>query len=297
MGWRGLRDPSRPAVSGVLMVVLLVAWQHTSAVKGEGLRDFQDGWLMSIRERARVLEHPETRLLLPGGQTAVQPGKPRLGWWLGVGQGQLYSMEELVLGSVEGGLLLRSGKLPISFVFSWERLGEGLYLEDTRTVGLGVGDKVRVGVRVRARQWLVENELVDSGLEVGLQGAFSFKWGKLVSGEVGFWLHAAGSPGWHAHGGRRTLADFKLFYPGTGLALRVDQKNDGAPVLSLEILGRLSRRLGLGWRIDPETGTMGGNFSIRLGGFWLFTSHLVHPALGVTHRFQIGTGDPGAASW
>jgi hypothetical protein len=81
------------------------------------------------------------------------------------------------------------------------------------------------------------------------------------------------------------------------VALQVDQKGDGAPVLSLEILGRLSHRVGLGWRVDPDTGSLGGTFTARLGGLWWQTSHLVHPALGVTHRFQLGCGDAGAAPW
>ena len=206
-------------------------------------------------------------------------------------------MKELALRSVDCGLLFRSGKLPLSFAFSWERLGESLYLEDTKTMSFRVGERAWVAVRTRVRRWLVEYLPVDSGVEVGLQGGFSFRKGESFRGNIGFWLHPTDLPAWHGHGGRRTLADFKLFYPGTGLALRVDQKSDGVPVLSLEIMGRLSPRLGLGWRIDPETGSMGGSLSFRVGGFWLQSSHLVHPALGVTHRFHLGTGDPGASPW
>jgi hypothetical protein len=35
----------------------------------------------------------------------------------------------------------------------------------------------------------------------------------------------------------------------------------------------------------------------RWGGLWLHTSHLVHPSLGLTHRFHLGTGDTGASPW
>ena len=269
---------------GVLFVILMIAWLRPSAVRGEGLRDFHDGWLMSMDDRALVM--------MPAGSR-----ENRWAWWLGAGQGNLYSMRELPLLSLDCGLLYRLENWPLAAAFSWERLGESLYLEDTKTLRLRVGGRVRVGVRVRVRRWLVELEPMDSSLEVGLQGGFSFRKGEAFRGEISLWLHAADLPRWHGHGGRRTLADLKLFYPGTGLALRVDQKGDGVPVLAVEILGRLTPHLGLGWRIDPETGSMGGNFSARVGGFWLQTSHLVHPALGVTHRFQLGAGDPGAAPW
>ena len=282
---------------GFLIAILMITWCHPFAVQAEGLRDFHDGWLMSMGDRAQVMVPAETRVHPPGDGRPMQPGKNRLGWWLGAGQGHLYSMKELALVSVDCGLLYRSEKWPLAFAFSWERLGESLYLEDTKTLRLRVGGRARVGVRIRVRRWLVEYEPVDSGVEVGLQGGFSFRREDSFSGEISFWVHAADLPGWHGHGGRRTLADFKLFYPGTGLALRVDQKSDGVPVLSLEILGRLAPHLGLGWRIDPETGSMGGNISARVGGVWLQTSHLVHPALGVTHRFQLGVGDPGASPW
>ena len=275
----------------------MITWYLPAAVQGEGLRDFQDGWLLSTSDRAFVLAPAETDDLGPGELPAPGQGHHRWDWWLGAGQGNLYSMQELALRSVDCGLLFRSGKLPLSFAFSWERLGESLYLEDTKTLRFRVGARAWVGVRVRARRWWVEKEPVDLGLEVGLQGGFSFRTGDSFRGDIGIWLHAADLPNWHDHGGRRTLADFKLFYPGTGFALRVDQKNDGVPVLSLEIMGRLSPRLGLGWRVDPETGSMGGNLAYRVGVFWFQTSHLVHPALGVTHRFHLGTGDPGASPW
>ena len=282
---------------GLMMAIILITWHHASAVQGEGLRDFHDGWLMSVGDRVLVMVPTGTQALFPGDDRPVGSGNNRLGWWLGAGQGHLYSMRELALMSADCGFLYRLENIPLALAFSWERLGESLYLEDTKTIRFRMGGKVKAGVRVRFRRWLVENEPVDSGLEVGLRGDFSFRRGESFRGEIAIWLHVTDLPLWHGHGGRRTLVDFKLFYPGTGLALRVDQKSNGAPVISLEILGRLTPHLGLGWRIDPETGSMGGNISARVGGVWLQTSHLVHPALGVTHRFQLGVGDPGASPW
>ena len=88
------------------------------------------------------------------------------------------------------------------------------------------------------------------------------------------------------------MAAFKFFFRGAGIALRFDQRFDGAPVPTLEVLARLSHRVGLGLRADPETGALGGNLAVRLGRIRWQSSHLVHPVLGPTHRFHLGVGDP-----
>ncbi|MEN8007246.1 MAG: hypothetical protein ABFS42_09545 [Candidatus Krumholzibacteriota bacterium] len=281
----------------LLVAVLLVSWHQPTAVQGEGLRDFSGGWLLPISDRAHVLAPAGAEPSAPGNDRPARPGTTGWGWWLGAGQGQLYSLQDLPLKSVDCGWLHRSEIWPLSVAFSWERLGESLYLEDTKMLRIRAGERVWVAARIRFRRWLVAKVPAGSAWEAAFQGGFSVRMGKSARAKIGLWLHATDIPGWHGRGGRRTLADLRVFYSGTGLAVRVDQKGNGAPVPSLEILGRLTPYLGLGWLVDPDTGSMGGNLSARVGGLWLQTSHLVHPALGVTHRFVLGVGDPGAASW
>ena len=150
---------------------------------------------------------------------------------------------------------------------------------------------------MRARRWIVAGEQLATNLESDLEGRLSFAMGARLTGNVAFRLHPGSLPDWHGRGGRRTLAEIKLFYIGSGVAVRIDQRSDGAPILSLEVMGRLTPRLGLGVRADPETGSLGGNLVVRIGGLWFHTSHIVHPALGLTHRFHLGVGDPEASVW
>jgi hypothetical protein len=268
----------------IFLVVPLLAHVPLKAL-GEGLRDFADGWLLNPGDMAFVL--------------ATTPPRDTRGWglWAGAGQGQLFSMEELPLKSVECGIVQKGGPLPLYLACSWERLGDELMVEETSVLRFRLGRNPQAGIRVRARRWIVMGEQLDTSLESGLEGRLSFTLGAGLTGNVAVRLHPGSLPEWHGRGGRRTLAEGKLFYPGGGLAVRLDQRSDGVPILSLELMGRLTSRLGLGVRADPETGSLGGNLVIRVGGLWLNTSHLVHPALGLTHRFHLGVGDPEASVW
>ncbi len=280
----------------VFLMAIVIASRHT-AVYSEGLRDFADGWLLNPRDMAFILSRPGPRD--PATETMDHEPPEGNGWglWVGAGQARLFSMTDLPLKSVECGIVQRSGPLPWSLGCSWERLGEKLMVEETGALRLRLGGNPQTGVRVRKRRWLVAGEQVSTSLETDLEGRLSFGMGANLTGNVVFWLHPGKPPDWHGRGGRRALAEIKFFHPGVGLVLRIDQRGDGAPVLSMEIMGRLSARLGLGVRADPETGSLGGNLVIRTGGLWLHTSHLVHPSLGLTHRFHLGTGDPEASVW
>lgn len=273
----------RPALV-LFLVVPLLAHVPVKAL-GEGLRDFSNGWLLNPGDAAFIL-------------ATTPPGDSR-GWglWAGAGQGQLYSMEELPLKSVECGIVQKGGPLPWYLACSWERLGDELMVEETSVLRFRLGRNPQAGIRVRARRWIVLGEQLDTSLESDLEGRLSFTLGAGLTGNVAVRLHPGSLPDWHGRGGRRTLAEGKLIYPGGGLAVRLDQRSDGVPILSLEIMGRLTSRLGLGVRADPETGSLGGNLVIRVGGLWLNTSHIVHPALGLTHRFHLGVGDPEASVW
>ena len=295
----GRPRPPLPETIPVLTVFLMViiCASGPSVACAEGLRDFADGWLLNPGDMALILSEPGPED--PASEGLAQGPLQRNGWglWAGAGQGRLFSMTDLPLKSVECGIIRRSGPLPWSLACSWERLGEELMVEETGAMRLRLGRNPQTGVRVRARRWLAAGEQMATSIETSLEGRLSFGMGAGLTGNVAFWLHPGNPPDWHGRGGRRTLTEIKLFHPGSALALRIDQRGDGAPVLSLEIMGRLTPRLGLGFRADPETGSLGGNLVVWLGGLWLHSSHLVHPSLGLTHRFHLGTGDPGASIW
>lgn len=284
--------------SGMVFFLVIHLLVHVPvAVQGEGLRDFADGWLMDPRDMAFILSSKSLPHL--ADDDPAQPQQNGTGWglWAGAGQGQLFSMEDLPLTEVDCGIVRKGGPLPWYLGCSWERLGDELMVEETGVFRLRFGHNPQAGIRVRTRRWIVLREQLDTSFESDLEGRLSFAMGAGFTGNVALRLHPGSLPEWHGYGGRRTLAEIKFFYTGSGLAARLDQRSDGTPILSLEIMGRLTPRLGLGARADPETGSLGGNLVMRLGGLWLHTSHLVHPALGLTHRFHLGVGDPEASVW
>jgi hypothetical protein len=196
--------------------------------------------------------------------------------------------------SAEGGVIHRGSPLTWQIFGTWERLGEKLMQEDAAFIHLGLGGNPRLGLGGGTRRWRVGGELVATHLAAALEGRYTVGMGPRVKAIIDLWLHQSSLPRWYGRGSRRTLAAFRLLYPGSGLACRIDQRGDGGLVLSLEVMVRLSAGIGLGFRADPETGCLGGILAVRLGGAWLNTSHLAHPALGVTHRFRVGAGDPRA---
>ena len=267
----------------------ILFWCMKGAARGEGVRDFSDGWLLNPEDTAAILARDD-----PNG---ITESERVWGLWAAAGQGVLFSVGDLPQKSLEGGLVKRGGRWPWSVTCSWDRLGNSLMVEETGNFRLRLGRNPQFGIRVRARRWLVENQEIDAGMETALQGRLFFRMFGDLKGDLALWMHPTASVRWHHLRGRRTLAELKIFYPGSGLAIRLEQRGDGTPVLSLEYMARLATGLGVGFRTDPETGSLGGSLVARIGGPWLRTSHLVHPALGVTHRFQLGVGDPGACIW
>lgn len=284
-----------PFLNVILMVI--ISGIGPSPACGGGLRDFADGWLLNPLDMALILSPvwPSDPEIQGSDRPLVE--RNRWGLWVGAGQGQLFSMKDLPLKAVELGIIRRGEALPWSLAGSWECLGEELMVEETGAMRFRLGRNPQTGVRVRTRSWQVAGEMVASSLEASFEGRLFFEIGARLRGNVAIWLHPWNLPDWHGRSGRRALAEIKLFHPASGVALRIDQRGDGAPVLSLEIMGRLTPNFGLGFRTDPETGSLGGNLVAKLGGPWLHTSHIIHPALGVTHRFHLGLGDPGASVW
>lgn len=282
---------------GAAWVMALLLMCNPDRVLGEGVRDFCDGWLLGPADTAVILAAgPFTP---PQGNGHLPESRCAQGWrwWAGAGQGVLFAMEELPQKFLETGLVHRGGRWPWSAACSWERLGNGLFVEDSATVRLRLGRTRQIGIRMRAQRWVVENTRIDAGLETALEGRLEFSLATDFRGELSLRLHPGPPVRWHRQRGRRTLAEMKIFHSASALAVRLDQRGDGAPVLAVEILVRLAAGLGMGFRADPETGSLAGSVVANVGGPWFRTSHLVHPALGVTHRFHLGAGDPAASTW
>lgn len=294
---RWLFSGTRILFPRVGILVLLAGVVLPCISLGAGLRDFTDGWLLEPGDMAFILTPHVGSGATPAGSVPKPPQKTGWGLWAGAGQGRLFSMSELPLMEVDCGMIRRGSALSWAVGGIWERLGDELLVEDTATLSLRLGENPRLGIRGQLRRWLVDDQVLASHLDGSLDGRFAFGIGRRVTGRIRIWWQPGTLPRWHGRNGRRTLAKISLLHPDSGIALRVDQKSDGTPVISLEGLFRVSSCLGLGVRADPETGSLGGNLVARLGGAWWHSSHLVHPALGTTNRIHLGTGDPEAAAW
>jgi len=73
----------------------------------------------------------------------------------------------------------------------------------------------------------------------------------------------------------------------TAWALTVDRRRDDAPTVRVAMLARCAPGLALGILGEPDTGTLGVTTAWARGGLVLRTSHLAHPALGLTHRWML----------
>jgi hypothetical protein len=286
-----------PLAHVAVWLMVLLGTCFPGRASGEGVRDFTDGWLLNPGDSANILAEKVITPPVGGDSLPVLLPAKGWGWWAGAGQGALFSMDDLPQTFLEGGIINRGGRWPWAAACSWERLGDSLIVEETGSVQLRLGRTPQIGIRMKARRWLVENQKVDEGLEAAVEGRLVFRLAAGLSGNLSLWLHPGPSVQWHRGRGRRTLAEIKIFHSASGLAVRLDQRGDGAPVLAVEFMVGLSSGLGLGFRADPETGSLAGSLVARVGGPWLRTSHLVHPALGVTHRFHLGAGDPAASIW
>jgi hypothetical protein len=264
---------------------------------GSGSGEYADGWLLDLEDMETILVAPDPHDAAGELDRTGELERNPWGVWAGAGQGRLFSMRDLPLLAVECGVVHRRGGWEGGLSLAWQRFGADLLREDTSTVRLDLGRIFRVGVEVNSHRWLVAGQPVASQLQGALDGALTIRLGQDLEGQVTFWLYQADSPIWHGRNGRHHLLAAKIMGSGYGLAVRCDQRADGVPVMSLEILVRLVPGCGFGFRADPGTGSLGGTIAVQLGIPWLRTSHIVHPALGATHRFHLGAGDPAASAW
>lgn len=277
--------------AGIALLVLCLTCIPSVQLFAGGLRGFPDAWLLNPRD---------TSYLLSGGPKngyGAGSGKPQKGWafWVGAGQGALYAMEDLPLLWAEIGVRQKGLPLLPDLTVSYERLGREFLVEEWGSARLLWGKNPRLGIRLRSGSWELAGEKLGSSQACDLEGHFHFSMGGLLVGNIGLFLHPVTGSYWGEVRARQTVAELKFIFPGAGAACRIDRNNDGAPGFTFEGMVRLSSRVAFGLRGDPETGSIGGSLVILVGRMRLETSHLVHPALGVTNRFMLGAGDPAAS--
>lgn len=257
-----------------------------------GAPDLTDGWLMNPQDTDYLLsDEPDL------GYGGAHHGRGS-GWafWGAAGQGRLYSLEELPVLWMELGIGLRGTPLLPAITVSFERVGSEFLVGEMKSALLRWGVNPRVGLKIRSAVWTLDGTRMEPGLGGELHCQYHFGLGGLLVGVAGLNLHPWAKPGWAGESDLLKVAEFKVLGPGGGVACRIDRRPDGTPEFTFEGMVKLANGVGLGFRGDPHTGSLGGVLVLKAGGLDLETSHLVHPALGVTNRFMLGAGDPRVSS-
>lgn len=247
--------------------------------QGGGLRGIQDSWLVSSSD--------SWYLLSPG----PWPQKEILEGWTGagveVGQGRLFSLPELeqIRVEIQAGARIR-GKL-LRLTGSWEQLGGDLYRETEACLAGRMGRIPGIGFRVRYFSVRLARRQIWSGqgLDMVLGHLLRLDEESLLGGGLVLPLKSQDPPAGPPV--RREFLKLWLIRNRGSLAVQVDRRDDGAPVLGCEVFWATNQGLGFSLRIDPVTGTLGPGVILRRGLLLLRTSHLIHPDLGQTHRFSL----------
>lgn len=237
--------------------------------------------------------------LLPAGQVAAAIGSgPRAagnGVWGRAGQMRLFGQAALPVRRLAAGLA--GGRGGWALEGGWESAGSGPLRDDRLDGRLAVGRRLRVGARMRWRRLQpgpgprMQDRLLD--LEVGATpGVGSLG---MVQADVSWPLVRTGDKALAAE----PVTRLRLALAGRdrAVAFGLEVGADGRPAIGWETLCALGRGLGLAWRVDRASGAMGTALYWRRGSLRLRTSHLAHPDLGLTHRFELTLGAAESAPW
>jgi hypothetical protein len=271
----GRRKPEHRSAAARLAVgaglVLAVAMSDPAA--GGGLRDLTDGWLLSPSELvAQLWPAPD------GHRPPVRR------FWLG--QARLYGMADLPV--LACGLQLPL--LGLRWSGQWQRLGATLFQEHQWR--LGCGWSARLAPRVSVG-W---DRLALAGTDP--RGQLYLSAGVTLRLAAGWRLCCqpplTPAPPWYGPTAARRWLLLTGGGGGVAAACAVERTGAGVPLVQLELVGRIATRVGLGLRAEPVTGTVGLTTAWRHASWLLRTAHLVHPQLGVTHRWYLTVAGSGA---
>ena len=260
----------------VPMVALLVG---ATEVPGAGLREFQDSWLIPTEDTWFLIGKegdPLASILSPGRAVGV-----------GVGRARLFSLPDLDQTWLTA--MVRTRLLGRAFLVEgeWQRLGTGLYVENLIGLELRLGNKPGVGLGLARKSVKIGREDASSQARVHLQLDHLVRLAPdtVLRCRLALPLVAAESE-W-GHDSRREFLKVTVLRAGVALAIQIDRRFDGSPVLGFDFFWGPQGGWGFNLRIDPATGSLGPGFQFRRGILLMQTSHLIHPDLGQTHRFAL----------
>jgi len=245
-----------------------VAWLlAVTLVQPAQTQDLEDGWLLPVSWSVGILQDPPPRSLVA---------------WAACGSGRLFGMPELAqryLGceTIRGGVRLAA---------SWQILGGEVWRE--RCVRVEAGWGRRPGIRLvwtrrRSESWGVASSAsqelapglracLGDGLEIAVLAAPIALGRTPGPSRRHRWLELRGRAG------------------ATAWALTIDRRREDTPTSRVALSTRCAAGLALGLQGEPATGTLGLTTAWARGNLVLRSSHLCHPALGITHRWMLLLG-------
>ena len=267
-------------IAGAILL-LSVAW--ALPVRGAGLREVGDGYLIDAADAAAVLA-------AVSGRGPAEPG----GVWIAVGQARLWGMPELPLAEVAGGFSLRRPGGAIGGGGAWHRTGDGDLLRIDRWRGwLGWQGGWELRLLAAQESLRVDGEPAAAGREAWLILGRSLGLGEGARLRLRLWADLLPEP--DRAQALRPVAEAALLWRTAACAAAWDRRADGTPALAVECCFGLAANAAMALRWDGASGSLGPGLELRLGPVLLRTRHTVHPALGVTHRFSLVAGALGAA--
>ncbi len=243
--------------SGLVMGLLL--WAAIASA-----RDLSDGWILPATWEAALAVGAPPPVSSPG---------------LVCGTGRLFGMPELT----QHALGLRFAAAGLRLRADWQVLGGAAWREQTwrleaaggRTTAFGVAAAYRRVETPAASPW----SRAEASIVLRLRPAEGWEvvaWSDPLTltparetSPLAPWIRLRGTSG------------------GLAWALQADRRRHGAPRWRCGVAGRAGRGVVLGVLGEADTGTLGLTTLWRRGRLAVRTSHLVHPALGTTHRWMI----------
>ena len=262
------------------LIAVCVAGACPPSARAAGLRDLDDGWLLTVSEQHATLAGVDSVTATSRGWSA----------WVGIGQMRLFGMPELPVGWVGGGLRWRRASWIWRLDLSWQRTGQSLFHEDVWRLGLEIGAACRFGVLLTRRRTSFADRNADGYLLPAVRVTVPLDWLGVRCGRLEMTMHVLEPPVRFGRPGRRSLLRVVRSGGPLAAALTLEDRRDGVLVVGMDVLVRMAGHLGVGLRVDPVTGTLGPTTVWRLGSLLIRSSHVAHPDLGVTHRFALVAG-------
>lgn len=254
-------------------LLLVAAWALPGApAVAAGLRGVADAFLLAGADAAAVLD----------GRCGPPAGR---GAWFRLGQARLWGMPDLPVAEAGAGAAWALCGGTAAVQGAWERTGGDLARTDRQAVALGWRRNWEVQLAASRERLAVQGETVAARDEAWLRTGPDLRWGEAVSLSLRLWALLSPPPA----GDRqpRPAGRAVLRLRGGACAVAWDRRADGRSALGLEAALALGDGAALAARWDAASASLGPGLILRLGPLLLRTSHLQHPALGLTHRFEL----------